>query len=192
MRGIQPPAERLDRGLSFVQQIGAAEEFVGLGVEFLLGDAGLLEIDRVPEILAVTRARCIHRTHVGIAAAIGDAHRRVSIETIRVQQHRVPRNNRAPVVTNQDRRLLSHGVDQSDDVSGQMMDVVVFDRARLVRFSIAAHVGGDDVIAGSRERRDLVTPGIPGLREAVDEDDERPLPHLRDAQLDPVGLYGAE
>ena len=37
-----------------------------------------------------------------------------------------------------------------------------------------------------------MAPGIPGLREAVDENDQRPLPGFGDTKLDPAGVDGAE
>ena len=43
---------------------------------------------------------------------------------------------------------------------------------------VAAQVGRDDVEAGLGERRDLPPPPEPELREAVQEDDERPVAGL--------------
>ena len=84
-------------------------------------------------------------------------------------------------MTDQDCCLLAHGVDDGDEIARQMLDVVVFDRTRTIRLAIAAHVGRYDVIAGGGQSRNLVTPGIPGFRKAVDEgklDKERYLNFL--------------
>jgi hypothetical protein len=44
--------------------------------------------------------------------------------------------------------------------------------------SVAADVDGDGAVAGGGEGRELVTPGVPGLGEAVDEQDDGPLPQF--------------
>ena len=60
-------------------------------------------------------------------------------------------------------------------------------RARSVS-AVAAHVGRDGAEAGLGERAELMPPGVPGLGEAVAEDDERALAPLRHVHADAVGL----
>ena len=58
---------------------------------------------------------------------------------------------------------------------------------RLRRQVVAAQVGRDDAEARLHERRDLLPPAVPELREAVQQDDERPV-----AGLDVVQLHVAD
>ena len=54
----------------------------------------------------------------------------------------------------------------------------------LVREVVAAHVGRDHVVAGLGQRPDLVTPGVPELGEAVQQDHQRPGAGLDVVQSD--------
>src|SRR5438094_6152587 len=68
---------------------------------------------------------------------------------------------------------------------------VGLDRLRRVAAAIAAHVGRERPKSGARQRRQLMPPGIPGLRPAVTEHDRRPLAHLGHMQADAVCLDDA-
>src|SRR5439155_7047733 len=57
---------------------------------------------------------------------------------------------------------------------------------RLGRQVVAAQVGRDDPEARRRQRRDLQPPAVPEIGEAVQQDDERPVPGLDVVQLDVV------
>ena len=49
--------------------------------------------------------------------------------------------------------------------------------------------GSYEMSIGFGERRQLVAPRIPALREAVEQDHEGTLPSFRDVHMDTVGLY---
>ena len=169
------------------RDIEAADDAARVGVEFLLGDARLLEVENVEEIVAVG---FLERgdDRLGRPPAVGHAHRHQRGEAVGVQQHAVPRDDRPPVVPDDNGGLLPERVDQTDDVGREVLDVVVAHRRRLVGLAEAAHVRRDGVKAGGRQGRELVPPRVPGLRPAVQEQDERTLSLLRDPHLDAVGL----
>ena len=62
---------------------------------------------------------------------------------------------------------------RSDEIAGQMFEVVVLDRLGPVGRAIAALVRRDDADAGLAQRLDLVTPGERDLRPAVAKHDRR-------------------
>ena len=87
--------------------------------------------------------------------------------------------------------LLAERGDQADDVADQVQLRVLVDGLGRSRLPVAALVGGDRVVAGLGQRRELVAPRVPGLGEAVAEHDEGTLAGLGDVHLDAVGLDGA-
>ncbi len=91
-----------------------------------------------------------------------------------------------PVVTHDDGLLLPQLFDQGDHVANEVEQGVGRDVRRLLAAGVAALVGGDDPVPGRRQRPELVTPGVPALRPAVQQQDQRPLPLLGDVQPDPV------
>jgi hypothetical protein len=82
--------------------------------------------------------------------------------------------------------LLAQCRDQSDDVADEMKLRVRVVLVRRVRLSVAALIRRDDVIAGIRERGQLMAPRIPRLREAVDQQHYRPTARLCNVQADTV------
>ena len=70
---------------------------------------------------------------------------------------------------------------------GQLVGGVVGEAVRLRRQVVAAQVGRDDAEARLHERCDLLPPAVPELREAVQQDDQRPV-----AGLDVVQLHVAD
>ena len=99
-----------------------------------------------------------------------------------MEEDGVPGDERTPVVPDDDRRFLAERVDQADHVGRQVMDVVVVDAGRLVALAVAAQVGRNRVKPCLGRRRQLVPPGVPGLGESVQEDDERALAHFGDPE----------
>src|SRR5262245_53145245 len=87
-----------------------------------------------------------------------------------------------PVMTDHDRLAGAQCVYQDVDVGGQLLDRVRLDRGRLVAVAVAAYVGRRYAVAGIDEGADLVAPGIPAFREAMDEHDQRPRTCDRHAQ----------
>ena len=103
----------------------------------------------------------------------------------------IPHDGRAPVVTHDDRLLFAVMVDERGDVVREVDHVVVLDRRRARRTAEAALIGRDRVVAGRRERRNLVTPRVRELGKAVAQDHERTGARLGDRELDAVHGDGA-
>jgi hypothetical protein len=61
------------------------------------------------------------------------------------------------------------------DVGGQLAGVVGLDAVRLGWQVVAARVGCDDAESRRCERLDLPPPAVPELREAVPQNDQRPI-----------------
>ena len=96
-------------------------------------------------------------------------------EAVGAQQRGVPGHRRAPVVAGDHRLLGTERIEQADHVADQVQQRVLVDRLRAVGLAVAAHVGRDGVVAGLRQRGELVAPGIPGLRKAVAQQHQRPV-----------------
>jgi hypothetical protein len=79
-------------------------------------------------------------------------------------------------------------IQQADHVAYEVQQRVLIDRFRCLAIAIAAHVRRDRTKSCVGERRQLVAPGIPGLRKAMAKDDWWPIALLRDMQVDAVGL----
>jgi len=106
--------------------------------------------------------------------AVGGAHQRDRVHRCAAQQRRVdaddagdalgvklrhaPSNEAAPVVADDDRLLDLERIEQTDEVAGEIVDVVLLDRFGARGLAVAALIGGDGVKAGGGERRHLITP----------------------------------
>lgn len=80
-----------------------------------------------------------------------------------------PRENSAPVMPDNVNALLSRASRDGRDVADQMLESVCLATAWLVREVVTAEIGSDDRESGVSESRDLVPPGIPEFREAVEQ-----------------------
>ena len=109
-------------------------------------------------------------------AAGRDAQRDDGGEALRVQQSAMPGYRRAPVVADDDGLLDAEGVQNADRIGGQVAHGVASTALRRIRAAVSAHVGRDGVEAGGGQRGKLLSPGIPELGEAVQEQDERSAP----------------
>jgi hypothetical protein len=89
-----------------------------------------------------------------------------------------PGDASAPVVTDQECGLGTERSDQAADVVGEQVDAVVLEVFWLRGQVDAARVGGDDPKTRPRERRNLSPPTEPELREAVQQNDQRPVTSL--------------
>lgn len=78
-------------------------------------------------------------------------------------------------MTDEYRFLDAQMVEKPDEVAGQVLHVIGFDRLGTWRQAIAALVGRDDPAARRSERSDLVSPRERQLREPVTKDDRNPL-----------------
>jgi hypothetical protein len=82
----------------------------------------------------------------------------------------------APVVANYDHSFFAERIEEADDVANQVEDGVCLDCVWAVGLTIASLIGRHGVEAGSGERRQLVSPGIPGFREAVKQHHQWAVP----------------
>ncbi len=87
--------------------------------------------------------------------------------TPRVQRRDRPGQHAAPVVADDHASRAPSARTMPGDVGGQRVRVVA--ARRLVGRAVAAQVGGDGAEAGVAERHELVPPGPPELREAVQQ-----------------------
>jgi hypothetical protein len=89
-----------------------------------------------------------------------------------------PGDRSAPVVTDQPRGLRTKVFDQAANVGGEQVDSVGLEALWLRRQVVATRVGGDHAKTRRREGRDLQPPAKPELWEAVQQNDQRPIPGL--------------
>jgi hypothetical protein len=94
-------------------------------------------------------------------------------------------------VAHDDRLFFPQFPDQGDHVADEVQQGVGRDIRRLLAAGVAALVGGDDPVSGRRQRRELVTPGVPALRPAVQQQNQRSLPLLGDVQPNPRSRRGS-
>ena len=87
----------------------------------------------------------------------------------------------------EDRSLLADGIEETEEVVGQMHDVVVLDGRWAVGCAVAALVGGDDAKSLVGQGSELVTPRVPELGEAVAEHHQWPLAQFGDVHGDAIG-----
>lgn len=79
-------------------------------------------------------------------------------------------------------------VEHADEIADHVEDGVLIDRFGPVALAVAAHVGRDRVVAGRRQRLELVAPGVPAFRKAVAEQNHWTLAPLGDIEVDAVDL----
>ena len=91
-----------------------------------------------------------------------------------------PGDEPAEPVADDRRAGLAERADHAGDVGGQRGRVVAL--RRLVAPAVPAQVHRDGSIAGLGQHGDLVAPGPPELREAVEQQDERPRASLDDVE----------
>jgi hypothetical protein len=70
-------------------------------------------------------------------------------------------------VPHDDRLLLPKLLDQSDHVADEVEQGIRRDVRRLLAAGVAALVRGNNPVPGRHQRPELVTPGVPALRPAV-------------------------
>src|SRR5579871_4113872 len=87
-----------------------------------------------------------------------------------------------------DRRGFAQSFDEADDVAREMQAGIGGDVVGLGRASVAPLVRRDHAITGFSDCCDLMAPGIPGLRKAMAEHDQRALPRFDIVHADAVGL----
>ena len=100
------------------------------------------------------------------------------VDDLGVVHRERPGGGPTPVVADHERGLGAALLDETADVGGQLVGAVGGDAVRLGRQVVPPQVGRDDAEARCRERRDLQPPAVPELREAVQQDDQRPVAGL--------------
>jgi hypothetical protein len=132
--------------------VGEVDRYVGVGVEVevpgAFGDLALLVVVR---------------------AGQGGFHGGEADDVVAVAQGVAERQHRAEVVPDHGDRSLDVEVAVNEGVQVRGHRPLVVAVAGLGRRAGAAVVGGDDAVAGLRERGEDLAPGVPGLRGAVDE-----------------------
>src|SRR5690606_25891516 len=88
------------------------------------------------------------------------------------EQGAVRGDGRAPVVADDRGGLLAEGVDDGGVVGDMGEHAVGVGGGGCGGAPVAAYVDGDGPVSGGGQGGELVTPGVPGLGEAVDEEDE--------------------
>jgi hypothetical protein len=97
------------------------------------------------------------------------------VEQLSMHAGERPRDDTAPIVPNDVCTRLSARANHGCDVVDEASQVVRVARRGTVREVVAAKIGGGDREAGIGERADLMTPGDPVLRKAVEKHDQRPV-----------------
>jgi hypothetical protein len=143
-----------------------------VAVQLGIGGTVLLEVQDVEEVVAEDLAERLRRRHLrprdGWHAQACDAG-----EPVRVQQRGAPRHHAAEVVADEHGPFGADVVEQTDDVGGQLDDVVGVDGLRLRRSAIAALIRRQYPEAGLGQRRNLVPPGVRQFGEAMGQHDHR-------------------
>ena len=73
-------------------------------------------------------------------------------------QRHLPDDEAAPVVADEDRLVDLEMVEQTDEIAGQVLDIVGFDRLGPVGRTIATLIRRNHPNAGLRQRLDLMPP----------------------------------
>src|SRR5206468_11046193 len=106
------------------------------------------------------------RADVGVRQ-IGHAEQCYRAEDIGSNERTRPRNRRTPIVTGDNRLLLSEPSHEPDDIASEIEDVVRLDRFGSVGASVTALIGSNDAEARRGQLGNLMTPGVPRLRPSV-------------------------
>src|SRR5208283_347142 len=94
----------------------------------------------------------------------------------------------APVMPHDHDRLGAERVDQSDQIAGELKDVVSLDRRGTVGLPVAAHIRRDRVEPGVGQRADLMPPRVPRLGKAVAQQHAWTRAHLRIVEANAVDV----
>src|SRR4029077_2354606 len=163
-----------------------------VGLELGLGLAWLLEIQLVKLLLAYRLFHCLSRANVHPRSPnIRHAQENDRAENVGPEQRTKPGDPRSPVVSYDDRLRLAEGVDEANNISAQLENIVVLDSLRSICLAVAALVRRDDAVSCLSQRLQLVAPRVPQLRPAVAKDNQRPLAILGEVHFDPVRFENA-
>ena len=98
-----------------------------------------------------------------------------AVDLLRTSSRQMPRQNRAPVMADQGERRSPYCCCEAEHVVSQHIHHVGPKTLGLAGEIVAALVGHQDAKASRRERLDLMPPAIPELREAMQQNDQRPV-----------------
>ena len=159
------------------------QELPVVGLRVVLGQIRELEVEEVP---GPSQLAGVAQPLVELAR-MGRVEDGQPVDDLGMVHRERPGGGSTPVVADHERGLGAALLDEPADVGGQLVGAVGGDAVRLGRQVVAAQVGRDDAEARCRERRDLPPPAVPELREAVQQDDQRPVagldvmqPHVAD------------
>src|ERR1700722_11263028 len=179
--GRRLPAFARSRIVDFPQ--GSAH----VGLEFGLRDTRLLEIELIEEPVLVDVSKQLDAVDRA-SSGMGGAQRGDSPNPLRKEQRSVPDNGGPPIVADQNCLPLAETFDKPRDVGAQLLDRIGLDRGWLVAAAIATDIRRGDAIARFSKGRDLMPPGVPALRPAVHQNDQRSLSREGHPQPNAVGL----
>src|SRR5215469_16230441 len=94
-------------------------------------------------------------------------------DAVSMSKRHLPGDKSTPVVTDENGLVDGKMIEQSGEIAGQVLEIVIFDRLGPVGRAIAALVRRDRPNAGLAQRLDLVAPGKRDLRPAVAENKRR-------------------
>lgn len=80
------------------------------------------------------------------------------LDPVRSEQAKVPGDDSAPVVSNEEDLVDGEGVEEADEVSHDVEDGVTGGGGRRVGVTVTAEVGDDGSVTEGRERKHLVAP----------------------------------
>lgn len=120
----------------------------------------------------------------------GDIDKR--LHQVGAEHAEIPPNNGAPIMSHQEDFLISRakGLNERYEVSDDVEAGVARGVGGGVRLAVAAEIRRHGAVAQGGEELHLVAPGVPQLREAVQEEDHGALPFLRHVHVDPVNVHG--
>jgi hypothetical protein len=111
-------------------------------------------------------------------------------EYVGSEQRGVPGDRRSPVVADDHGLRLAERFDQCDHVADGIENAVGVDIGGSAGPAESPHVRRDDMETGSRDRRDLMPPGIGQFGPAVTEQHQRPFALFEQKEFDPAGGNG--
>ena len=124
---------------------------------------------------------------------MGNVHDDQLLDALGIFERDPPGDRRAPVVPDKKNLLAAIGIDEPDNIFGQLIYFVGGNTLRLIAQVITALVGSDNQVALFGKVIDLLAPGIPEFRKPMEEEDHRAVlrPCLHHMQLYSVGLNEA-
>src|SRR5258708_9795822 len=142
-----------------------------VGFELRLGLAWFLEIELVKLLFACHLFHRLGRANVRPRSlTIRHAQENDRPENVGPQQCTTRSDRRPPVVSYDDCLCLPEGIDEADNISAQLENVVVIDSLWPIFLAVPGLVRPDDVVSCLSQRLQLVPPRVPQLRKAVAND----------------------